>query len=61
MIPPEVWKAEVCVGLNPKFTSKVLAERRMLEKGGDGSTKVEKIEGVPKRVYVITPRIFDGG
>jgi uncharacterized protein (DUF927 family) len=60
MIPPEVWK-EVCAGLDPKFTAKVLAERGMLERGSDAYAKVEKIEGVPKRVYVITPRIFDGG
>jgi uncharacterized protein (DUF927 family) len=61
MIPPEVWKVEVCGGLDSKFTAKVLAERGMLEKGADGSMKVEKIEGASKRVYVITPRIFDGG
>jgi hypothetical protein len=60
MIPPEVWK-EVCAGLDPKFVAKVLAERGMLERGSDAYAKVEKIEGVPKRVYVITPRIFDGG
>jgi uncharacterized protein (DUF927 family) len=61
MVPPEAWKAEVCAGLDPKFVAKVLAERGMLKKGADGNMKVEKIEGAPKRVYVITPRIFDGG
>jgi uncharacterized protein (DUF927 family) len=61
MIPPEVWKAEVCAGFDPKFVAEVLAKRGMLEKGADGNAKVEKIQGVSKRVYVITPRIFDGG
>jgi uncharacterized protein (DUF927 family) len=60
MIPTEVWKVEVCAGLDPKFTAKVLAERGMLERESDGNAKVVKIEGTSKRVYVITPRIFDG-
>ncbi len=63
MILPEVWKAEVCAGLDPTSVAKVLAEpkRGMLIKGNDGYSKVEKIAGTPKRVYVVTPRIFDGG
>jgi len=60
LIPPEVWKAEVCAGLDAKFVARVLASRGMLEKGGDGNLKVERIEGVSRRVYVVTPRIFDG-
>jgi hypothetical protein len=32
----------------------------MLERGNDGYSKVEKIAGTSKRVYVVTPRIFDG-
>ncbi len=63
LILPEVWKAEVCAGLDPTSVAKVLAEpkRGMLIKGNDGYSKVEKIAGTPKRVYVVTPRIFDGG
>jgi hypothetical protein len=60
MIPPEVWK-EVCAGLDPKFVAKLLVERGILERGSDANAKVEKIEGGSKRVYVVTPRIFDGG
>ena len=45
LIPPEIWKAEVCAGLDAKFVARVLAERGMLEKGGDGNAKVERIEG----------------
>ena len=38
----------------------VLAERRMLMRGGVGNLKVEKVAGTSERVYVITPPIFDG-
>ncbi len=61
LIPSEVWKRDVCAGLEPKFVASVLAERGALIRGGDGNLKVEKIAGTPKRVYVVTPRIFDGG
>jgi putative DNA primase/helicase len=60
MIPSENWK-EVCAGLDPKFVAKVLAERGMLERGNDANAKVERIDGALKRVYVVAPRIFDGG
>ncbi len=60
LILPEVWKADVCAGLDPTFVAKVLADRGMLSKAKDGYQKVEKIAGTPKRVYAVTPRIFDG-
>lgn len=56
-----MWKFEVCLGLDPKFVASVLADLNMLENGGDGNTKVVRIVGTPIRVYVVTPRIFDGG
>ncbi len=59
--PPEVWKAEVCAGLDPKFAAGVLAERGMIEKAGDGNQRVWNIRGKSQRGYVLTPRIFDGG
>jgi putative DNA primase/helicase len=63
LILPEVWKAEVCAGLDPTSVARVLAEptRGVLIKGNDSYSKVEKIAGTSKRVYVITPRVFDGG
>ena len=63
LILPEVWKAEVCPGLDPTSVARVLSDpaRGMLIKGSDCYSKVEKIAGTTKRVYVITPRIFDGG
>jgi putative DNA primase/helicase len=60
LIPPEVWRIEVCAGLDSKSVARELARRGMLEKGNDGNLKVEKIAGTSKRVYVVTPRIFDG-
>ena len=61
LIPPEVWKQDVCAGLNATFVAGVLAARGALLKASDGNTKVERIAGTAKRVYVLTPAIFDGG
>jgi uncharacterized protein (DUF927 family) len=61
MVPPETWRAEVCVGLDPKFVAGVLASLGVLAKGSDGNMRVERIAGTTKRVYVVTPRIFAGG
>jgi putative DNA primase/helicase len=61
MIPSETWKAEICHGLDPKLVARVLAERGMLLRAGDGFQPVRKIGGANKRVYVVNSRIFDGG
>jgi uncharacterized protein (DUF927 family) len=61
LILPEVWKQEVCAGLDPKFVAGEVAKRGALTRGSDGNTRVEKIAGTPKRVYVVTPLIFEGG
>ena len=61
LIPSEVWKAEICAGLDPKFVARTLTERGMLERTGDGFQPVRKISGANKRVYVINASIFDGG
>jgi hypothetical protein len=60
LIPPETWKSEVCLGLDPILVARVLAESQMLKRAADGFQSVVKIEGTAKRVYVITTRIFDG-
>ncbi len=61
LIPSEVWKAEVCAGLDPKLVARVLAGCGMIERAPDGFQPVHKIAGKPLRVYVVTPRILDGG
>jgi uncharacterized protein (DUF927 family) len=58
LIPPETWKAEVATGQDPKLVACVLAERGMLKRTKDGFQRVEKIQGRPQRVYVVTARIL---
>lgn len=60
-IPSEVWKSEICAGLDPKFVARALGEREMLERAKDGWQPVRKIDGVNKRVFVLKASIFDGG
>ncbi len=60
LIPPETWKSEVCQGLDPMVVARTLAERQMLKRAADGFQSVVKIDGAPRRVYIITARIFHG-
>jgi putative DNA primase/helicase len=61
MIPPEVWKTEICNGLDATLVARTLSERGMLLRAADGFQPVRKIDGGSKRVYVVTANIFDGG
>ena len=61
MIPPEVWKSEICAGLDSTMVARTLSERGMLRRAGDGFQPVRKIDGANKRVYAVTAKIFDGG
>jgi putative DNA primase/helicase len=61
LILPEVWRLDVCAGLDARIVAETLAKRRMLVRDRDTLSKVEKIAGTSKRVYVVTPRIFEGG
>ena len=61
LIPSEIWKTDVCNGLDPKLVARVLAQAGMLEPGGDGNQQVRKIGGRSVRVYVITGAIFEEG
>jgi putative DNA primase/helicase len=58
LIPPETWKAEVAVGHDPKLVARVLADRGFLKRAPDGYQSVEKIQGKPQRVYVVTSNIL---
>jgi putative DNA primase/helicase len=60
LIPGEVWRSEVCAGLDFKFVAKVLGERGMLERAGDGWQPVRRIGGRSTRVYVVHGNIFEG-
>jgi putative DNA primase/helicase len=61
MVPPEVWKSEICATLDSTMVARTLAERGMLLRAGDGFQPVRKIDGVSKRVYILTTNVFDGG
>ena len=58
LIPPEVWKAEVAVGHDPKLVARVLADRGFLRRASDGYQCVERIQGRSQRVYVVTASIL---
>jgi hypothetical protein len=45
MIPPEVWKTEICNGLDATLVARTLSERGMLQRAGDGFQPVRKIDG----------------
>jgi uncharacterized protein (DUF927 family) len=60
-IPPEVWRNEICAGLNPRETAKTLARLQMLETDGEGKfSRPETVNGKKQRFYVLTPAIFEG-
>jgi uncharacterized protein (DUF927 family) len=66
LVFPEMWKAEVCEGLDPEFVAATLAKLGMLERGDSRNlAKLVKIklfgESKPKRFYVLTPRLFEDG
>ena len=61
LIPPEIWRTEVCAGLNPTAVAKALAERGILRPDSDGSySRPERIQRgqKPTRVYVMTMKIM---
>jgi uncharacterized protein (DUF927 family) len=60
LIPPEIWKSEICHGLDPTVSAKTLADKGMLKRPKDGYQRVERIHGNSQRVYVLTAAIFDG-
>jgi len=61
LIPPEVWRHEICAGLNPRETAKTLAGLHMLETDGEGKfSRSETVNGKKQRFYVLTPAIFEG-
>jgi uncharacterized protein (DUF927 family) len=61
LIPPEVWRNEICAGLNPSETAKTLASQHMLETDSEGKfSRPEMVNGKKQRFYVLTPAIFEG-
>ena len=64
LIQPEVFKADVCKGLDHKFVCDVLHKEGHLLRGDDKNlTKLHRVNGLgtPKRFYTIKHSILDGG
>jgi uncharacterized protein (DUF927 family) len=59
---PEVWKSEVCKGLDHQLVAKTLAELGALEHEGGRHTQVVWVAPLEKsvRAYVVLPNIFEG-
>jgi putative DNA primase/helicase len=60
-VAPQVWKSEICAGLDPKLVAKTLAERGFLRRAQDGYQPVVKIAGQSRRVYVLLAELIAGG
>src|SRR5262249_28760005 len=62
MNPAQVWKAEICAGLDPTMVARVLAERELLRRQDGRNLQCSvKTGGASKRAYVLTSAIIDGG
>jgi len=60
LIPPQVWKSEICNGLDAKLVARTLADRGLLVRAKDGLQSVRRIDGKPHRTYFLTAKIFEG-
>jgi uncharacterized protein (DUF927 family) len=60
LIPPETWKAEICIGMDPTFVARMLCDRGMLLRSSAVFSSVRKIAGSNRRVYVLTADILAG-
>jgi uncharacterized protein (DUF927 family) len=63
LVLPQVWKEEVCEGLDATETARILADRGVLRRDANGG-KFARSERTPdgtKRVYVVTAAIFTPG
>ena len=60
---PHVFKEEICAGLDPTMFARYLADREYLLKDSQGKmTRSERLQGFgSRRVYVITPKLFEAG
>ena len=59
---PEVWRVEVCAGIDAQFAARTFFDREMLRRQGNGTFQCTvKIEGIAKRAYVLTAAILQGG
>ena len=60
LVLPEVWRSDVCAGLDPTHVAKVLVDRGILLRGTDEYQKTHRIQGKVLKLYTITTAIFPG-
>ncbi len=61
LVLPEVWRGEVCAGMDAVTVAKSLATRGMIKSGGNGKLQnFQRVPGFPNpvRCYVVTSGIF---
>ena len=61
MVLPEVWRTEVCAGLDPTQVARVLHERDMLERSEKSYQKAQRIgpkDGDVARCYTVTSKVL---
>ena len=58
---PEMWKSEVCRGIDGEMAAKAMADRGLLKRDGKNLTcKVTIPENGRPRVYVVSGALLDG-
>lgn len=60
LVLPEMWKSEVCAGLDPVATARILAEHGMLKRDKGKFQRPERTPAGQLRVYVVTADVFEG-
>ncbi len=55
LIPPGIWRTVFCNGFDPTTIARALEQRGMLLPDAEGKfSRSERVDGKPKRVYVVT-------
>jgi uncharacterized protein (DUF927 family) len=61
-VSPEVWRVEVCAGIDATMAARTLCGRAMLRRQSASTFQCSvKVEGIAKRAYVLTADILQGG
>jgi putative DNA primase/helicase len=59
-VPPEIWRQQICEGLDAHDVAQTLVDLGMLVPGADKLAKPKKVGGKTQRFYTLKPEIFDG-
>ena len=58
---PEMWKSEICSGMDAKAVARFLVEAGMMKRVEGSFQSVRRVGGANRRVYVLTNSILAGG